>query len=203
MNGVLYDVMIALGERHVLGALRRELLAPLWGDILEVGAGTGADFPYYGEQAHVIALEPDRAMAVRAQPRAQRCAATIDLCIADDTTLAQFAAASMDAVVFPLVLCSLPDPTATLMQARRILKASGTLVLLEHVRSDGMLGRIQDALTPAWRAVAGGCHLNRATRQLVHAAGFDTSALRTHRLPRLFLIRDLLFGYAYPAWEPA
>ena len=202
MNGMLYDATLWLVERKLLSEVRRELFASLNGDIVELGAGTGASFPYYSPRARVIALEPDRSMAQRAVRSAHASRAAIEVRIASDAALEEFAPKSFDAVVCPLVLCSINDPRQTLLEAYRVLKDEGRLVILEHVRSDGAVGRMQDALMPAWRYVFDGCHLNRSTRELIEASGFDTTKLVTKRVSRYFVIQELLVGYAYPRTRP-
>ena len=197
MNGTIYDAIMAFAERRLLSELRRGLLAPLAGEIVEIGAGTGANFRYYAPQAHVIAFEPDVSMANRAFHRATESSACIEVRIANDTALREIPSKSLDAVVFPLVLCSIDDPRCTLTEARRVLKGSGTIAVLEHVRSPGTLGRIQDVLTPAWQRVFGGCQPNRSTKDLLEEAGFDTERLVSQRISRVFLIQELLVGHAF------
>ncbi|GAC1310940.1 MAG: class I SAM-dependent methyltransferase [Vulcanimicrobiaceae bacterium] len=198
MNGALYDWILSQAERSMLGALRERLLRPLAGRIVEVGAGTGVDFAHYDRAAHVLALEPDPAMARRARRRAAEAAAAIDLRVADDRWLDTLPAGSIDAVVFPLVLCTVDDAAVTLARAHRVLRASGKIVFLEHVRSAGRTGRVQDALTPAWQKIAGGCHLNRDTAELVAAAGFAIAQLDERRLPWFSPVQRLIAGEAVP-----
>jgi ubiquinone/menaquinone biosynthesis C-methylase UbiE len=58
-------------------------------------------------------------------------------------------------------------------EVRRVLKPSGRLLFVEHGRSpDAAVARWQDRMTPIWKHVAGGCHLNRAVAPLVEQAGF-------------------------------
>jgi ubiquinone/menaquinone biosynthesis C-methylase UbiE len=198
VNGALYDGILSQAERSILGPLRERLLRPLAGRIVEVGAGTGADFVHYDRRAHVLALEPDPAMAARARRRAADASATIQLRVADDRWLDTLPAGSVDAVVFPLVLCTVHDVAVTLARAHRVLHSSGKIVVLEHVRSAGTLGRVQDAMTPAWRIIAGGCHLNRDTAATVAAAGFDIRHLQERRFPWFSPVQRLVAGAAYP-----
>lgn len=197
MNGSFYDFMIGSAERRIVAPLRRKLLTNLYGDIVEVGAGTGANFPFYPTGARVLALEPDASMARRARARIASSAAQIDLQIADDRHLDTLVAKSLDAVVVTLVLCSVEDPAASLRRARRVLKPAGTLVLLEHVRSSGNVGGVQDVLTPIWEQLLGGCHLNRDTDAIAASVGFDTRAVWTKTLPRFSPIQKLIYGSLY------
>lgn len=179
-----------LPERTAFGQLRARLLGNLHGDIVEAGAGTGLNFRYYAGDARVLALEPDPAMYARA---IQRLRPNVSLRPASDEAMDDLPAASFDAAVFSLVLCSVPDVRRTLERAKRILRPGGVVVLLEHVRSGGVLGTLQDRLTPFWLRVADGCHLNRRTRQEVERAGFVAIDARTVRVPGL-VVRDLETG---------
>lgn len=196
MNGLLYDTIMSLAERALFGSIRHDLLGSLSGDIVEVGAGTGVDFRYYAKNARVLALEPDAAMIARAGRRAQRAVATIDLRHAGDEALDTLADASVDVVVFPLVLCTIAEPLRALGRARRILRPTGRLVIIEHVRGVGRLATVQDRIAPIWRALAGGCRPNQATSELVREAGFRTSALQRRHIPSIFPIQDIVYGVA-------
>ena len=194
MNGYFYDVAIGLAEKRILAPLRQGLLGPLRGTIVDVGAGTGANFRYFSSGTHVVALEPDPAMAGRACLKIADSKACIDLRIAGDRALETFPPESVDAVVMTLVLCTLADPRAALQQARRILRPGGTLALMEHVRSPGGVGKFQDLAAPLWQRIADGCHLNRDTALTVASVGFDPGALEKKKLPRIFPIQEIVYG---------
>lgn len=198
MNGFFYDAVLSLAERAILGRMRARLLESLDGAIVEVGAGTGIDFSYFTKNASVIALEPDPAMAARAKKRARLARATIDLRIAGDEALDALPQQSVDVVIFPLVLCTIPDPYRALERARRVVRPSGRLAILEHVRGTGLRATVQDVIAPAWGTLAGGCQLNRDTRDILELSGFDTDALVTRHLGGPSPIADLLWGYARP-----
>ena len=78
---------------------------------------------------------------------------------------------SFDTVISALTFCSIPDYQRAFFEAKRVLKPNGKLLLLEHVRRAGFIGILQDALTPFWKAIAGGCHLNRELDDLVTESG--------------------------------
>lgn len=196
MNGRLYDLEVALLERRILGKLRAQLVSPLRGTIVDVGAGTGANISYFNADANVIAFEPDTSMAARLAAKLPWAKAKIDLRIGDDSALDTLPEHSVDAVLTTLVLCMVPEPAATLRRIKRVLKPGGKLVVLEHVRSPGPMGKFQDVIAPAWRAVAGGCRLNRDTKATIANAGFDTRDLRTQRVVKISPIQDLLYGTA-------
>ncbi|WP_277682180.1 class I SAM-dependent methyltransferase [Saccharomonospora azurea] len=157
-----YDRMNAHAERLFLGRRREQLLHGLTGTVLDVGAGTGANLPHLRSAERIIAAEPDAAMRARLARRAAETDVPVEVTDASAEAL-PLPDDSVDAVVFTLVLCTVADPEAALGEARRVLKDDGTLALLEHVRGDGRLARVQDLVTPVWKVVGAGCHPNRDT----------------------------------------
>ena len=184
MIGWLYDLMARGAEERELGARRHELLGGLEGDVLEIGAGTGASLPHYERAARVVALEPDGSIAKRLPAKAAAAKVSVEV-VTGSAEAAPFPDKSFDVVVSAFMLCSVADPPAVLAEARRVLKPGGKLVLLEHVRAEGQLARWQERLTPLHRKLAGNCHLDRDTGAAVAAAGFDTAGVERTRLPGL------------------
>ena len=176
----VYDCVMRQSERGRLAAWRREVVASAEGDVLEIAAGTGLNFPYYSSGTTVVATEPDIAMLERASSRASDAEAAIILVAADAQAL-PFRARTFDTVVVSLGLCTIPSPAAALAEFRRVLRPTGVARLLEHVRVDNaIVGRLQDILTPIWRRVAGGCRLNERTVETVRRAGFQLDEIRSH-----------------------
>ena len=87
---------------------------------------------------------------------------------------------SVDTVVTTWTLCTIPDVVAALREMRRVLKPSGELLFVEHGRSpDAKVRRWQDRLTPVWKRLGGGCHLNRPIRELLEGSGFRIERIET------------------------
>lgn len=191
-----YDRMTASAERGPLGRARRELLASLTGDVLEIGAGTGANFAHYPSGVRVVALEPDPHMLSRAQAKLSELGRTDIEVRAAPAELLPLPDASFDAVVSTLVLCTVPDVPRALAEMKRVLRPGARLFFIEHVRSDGMLGGLQDVVRPAWSWFGAGCQLNRRTEDALARAGFDVHVdRRTKAAPVL----PLIIGSATPA----
>lgn len=176
----LYDIVMSIAERGRVGRLRRAMVSKARGRVLEIGAGTGLDFPYYQSSAWVVASDPDLDMLRRAQSRAGAASAEV-LLVAADAELLPFRDAAFDEAIVGLAMCTIPHPERALAELRRTLKPGAALRLLEHVRMEQpLLGRLQDWLTPVWRRVAGGCRLNRRTAAAVAAAGFVVESVDSH-----------------------
>jgi ubiquinone/menaquinone biosynthesis C-methylase UbiE len=176
-----YEWYAHLGsERRLTDPLRQETAGQAYGVVLEVGAGTGLNFPLYHPERveRVEAIEPDSAMLAYARERISQAPVPISLTQASVEAL-PFADASFDSVVVTLVFCSVEDPAQGLQAIKRVLKPQGTLFLFEHVRSASpWVGRLQDALVPLTTRLFGNCHWNRDTAQTVQEAGFDITHVR-------------------------
>jgi len=164
-------------------AVRIRLLAGLRGRIVEVGAGNGLNFPHYPGRVEgvdeVVAVEPENLLRAAAERAAGTAAVPVRV-VPGHADALPFEAASFDAVVLSLVLCSVPDQAAALAEARRVLRPGGELRFFEHVRSTHPVrGPLQDLVTPLWRRLGGGCHLNRDT-----AAAIEVAGLRIEELDR-------------------
>lgn len=200
----LYDRMLAVAEDAGLRERRAALLAGARGRVLEVGAGTGANLPHYGDAVTALVVtEPEAPMARRLRERAAALpagSAPVEIVRAPAERL-PFDDASFDTVVSTLVLCTVRDPARALAEIRRVLVPDGRLLFLEHVRAeDPGLAGWQDRLTPLWRRVGHGCHPNRDTAALLAAAGLHADPLARGRIPKAAkLIRPSIEGVATPA----
>jgi ubiquinone/menaquinone biosynthesis C-methylase UbiE len=196
---VFYRWFGALGDRGESAARRRRLLAGAEGVVVEIGAGTGLNFPHYPAGLEVAATEPDPHMLKAARKAASRAKAKVTVLRAAAEAL-PLPSRSADVVVSTLVLCSVPDQAAALAEANRVLKPGGRLLLLEHVRaSDPALARKQDRRERTQVRFAGGCHPNRDTLRAVVAAGFDARAVEDVTLPGMRITRPGIAGAARKA----
>lgn len=163
----IYDPVMALPERVSLPPHRRYLVDGLSGRVLDVGAGTGANFPYLAQRAtettlEVHAVEPDPHMRRRASEAARETGLPVELCDAGAEAL-PYDDNSFDAALAGIVFCTIPDAEGALDELARVLRPGGELRFLEHVRAGGFEGRLQALVEPVWKRIAGGCHVTRDT----------------------------------------
>ena len=193
-----WPVLSAVADRAGLGRTRARLVSGLAGVVVEVGAGSGVTFAHYpATVTRVVAVEPDPHLRSRAERAARRVPVPVEVVDAVAEAL-PVGDGDADAVVFGLVLCTVPDVTAALDEARRVLAPGGEARLMEHVRAGGTLGRVADRIAPAWGHFGGGCRPNQDTEALLAAAGFDVSGLRTRPFPPLVPLMPMLTGSATP-----
>ena len=167
----VYDLMTRPLEHRALARWRRQVWScvPANGRGLEVGAGTGANFPYHPDGALVVAMDVSVRMLQEAQ--AKRDGEDPPL-VACDAQALPFRDATFDWVAETLVFCEVPDPAAGLREVRRVLRPGGILVMLEHVRPSGWLGRAADAVTAVTAPIFGE-HFNREAEASVRKAGLE------------------------------
>jgi ubiquinone/menaquinone biosynthesis C-methylase UbiE len=164
---------------------RKDLLASLTGEIIDIGAGTGPSFGHYpATVTRVLAVEPEPRLRARASAAARAMPVPVE--VTGGTADALPAAdASYDAAVVSFVLCTVPDQDAALAEIRRVLRPGGTLCFLEHVRaSTPGLVRAQRLLeATVWPHLFGGCHLSRDTAAAIQRAGFTITTLEQFLFP--------------------
>lgn len=160
--------------------LRAALIPQAKGDVLEIGIGSGLNLPFYSAQVkHVLGVDPSLELQQMAQKRAER-KMDVDFLIQSAEQELPVPDASIDTIVITWSLCSISESAEALRNMRRTLKADGKLLFIEHGRSrDRGVVAWQDRITPAWRRIAGGCHLNRKIDELISAAGFRITGLDT------------------------
>ena len=167
-------------RQETLLAYRQRIVSAAEGRVLEVGVGSGLNLQHYTEQAaYVIALDPSPKLLSMARQAVKRpnLAVTFLKASAEDIPLDD---QSVDTVVTTWTLCTIPDVHRALTEMRRVLKPDGSLRFVEHGLSTAAnVRRWQDCLTPMWRRIGGGCHLNRQIDHLIEGAGFRIEKLTT------------------------
>jgi SAM-dependent methyltransferase len=200
-SALIYDPFLWLGERAGMAERRRRVLSSARGRVLELGAGTGLNLPHYPDRLERLVLaEPEEHMAARLERRRSELGPQAEVVSAPAEAL-PFEDGTFDTVVSTMVRCTVADPERALAEVRRVLAPGGTLLFIEHVRSDEeRLARWQDRLRGPWESFADGCVCNRRTLELLRGQGFDVTVSERgawRRMPPI--VRPLVAGRAVRA----
>lgn len=179
LTSTAYDYIIYKWEQRLLRDIRSRLIKPLEGQILDLGCGTGANFPYYNDACKVTAIDPSPHMLSVAKRKLAKYPFMADIKL-HPLTIDQLVEEKLipgegfDAIVCTLVLCTVPNLEKTIAQCKELLHTDGLLIIIEHVQSRlSKRAQYQEWATPYWKRVAEGCHLNRPTDKILKAAGFQ------------------------------
>jgi len=169
----------AMRDRR-LASYRRQAIGSARGLVLEIGVGSGLNLLLYGPAvAWVAAVDPSPELLQLARHRATGALVPVSLLHASGEQL-PFTDAVFDTIVMTWTLCSIPNPIAALTEMRRVLKPGGQFLFVEHGLSpESRVARWQHRLTPCWKRIGGGCHLDRKMDDLIRAAGFQIDVVET------------------------
>lgn len=165
---------------------QREKVVPLaQGCVLEVGVGSGLNLAYYDARrvSKVIGLDPSPEMTRKAARSARRVPIEVEFVNAPAESI-PLASGSVDTALVTYALCTIPETGPALREISRVLRPGGQLVFCEHgLAPDAKLRKWQDRMTPVWKCLAGGCHLNRDIPALIEQGGFRIVSMETMYLP--------------------
>ena len=163
--------------------LRAACIPQARGQVLEVGIGSGLNLPFYSRQVeHIRGVDPALELQRMARKRLP-AGIQIEFLPQSAEEPLPLADATIDTIVITWTLCSIANPPKALEQMARVMKPGGHLMFLEHGRApDVGVASWQDRLTPYWKRIAGGCHLNRKVDELITDAGFQITELKTFYL---------------------
>ncbi len=148
------------------------------GRVLEIGIGSGLNLSSFRPDIEgVCGVDPSPELLAKAGRRVANVRFPVRLLEASSEKL-PLEDRSFDTAVMTFTLCSIPDVGAALLEIRRVLKPEGELLFAEHGRAPDLdVIRWQDRITPVWKRIGGGCHLNRKVDDLIQAAGFRIDRL--------------------------
>ncbi|HVG21525.1 MAG TPA: class I SAM-dependent methyltransferase, partial [Blastocatellia bacterium] len=175
--------------------VRREALAPVRGNVLEIGFGTGLNLPHYSNQlTKLTAVDPARMLKDRVERRIAEAGMPVEQIHLDAGGRLPLDDDSFDFVVTTFTLCSIAEAGAALREMRRVLKPEGRYVFLEHGRSDDLrVAKRQDFFNPIQKVIACGCNINRPIDRLIRGAGFAITRLDRYVMPET----PRMFGEMY------
>jgi ubiquinone/menaquinone biosynthesis C-methylase UbiE len=151
------------------------------GEVLEVGIGSGLNLPFYSPDVQrIYGVDPSVELQRIARGRVVAAPMEVEFLSQSAEEQLPLADASIDTVVTTWTLCSIADAPKALREMKRVLKTSGRLIFLEHGRApDPGVVEWQERITPLWKNITGGCHLNRKIDDLITTAGFRITELKT------------------------
>lgn len=176
----IYDLAMKPLEKTRFKKIRADLVRKAQGRVLEIGFGTGVNFRYYRNVDRIDAIEPNLEMSKQANKRIRKSRIPIYTSQAIAEQL-PFPDNTFDTVVATLVFCTIPDPNRAMQEIQRVCRPGAQILLFEHVKMDQqLLGKTQNALTPIWKKLCDGCHLNRDTLGLVEQSDLDIQKVLSH-----------------------
>ncbi|MFW5824058.1 MAG: class I SAM-dependent methyltransferase [Marinobacter sp.] len=175
--------------------LRRQLVPRARGAVLEVGMGSAINLKFYNPAMVeiVYGLEPSQGMRLKAADNLARSPVPVQWLDLSGEQI-PLPDNSVDTVLLTFTLCTIPDHQLALRQMMRVLRPGGQLLFLEHGEApENPTQKWQHRITPVWKKVSGGCHLNRPIDQLIEQAGFHIKELDNYYMPRA----PRIAGYLY------
>ncbi len=179
-----YDFLEAIPEYFGFSKFRRELLDSINGRVLEVGVGTGKNLKYYPAGCEVFAVDFSFKMLERARKKAQERDG-VHLLRMDGENLG-FKSESFDVIVTSFVLCSIPDPIASLNEIKRLIKKDGQIRMLEHVKSKYRLIAMMEEIHNPFTVYFFGFNVNRDTVNNIKSSGLRILEERNLALKDVF-----------------
>lgn len=189
---------LAMGNKEI-ARLRASWIPRARGGVLEVGIGSGLHLPFYSNQVeYVYGVDPSLELQRMARKRAPAHLNVTFLPQSAEEPL-PLLGASIDTIVMTWSMCSIPNPMKALQQMKQVLKPRGRLLFIEHgLSTEPRVVAWQNRLTPLWKRISGGCHLNRKADDLIGEAGFQIIELETFYLPGPRLMTFMYRGIATP-----
>jgi len=174
---------LAMRNRRLV-PYRERVITAAEGRVLEIGIGSGLNLPFYSAAVNeVLGLEPTPRL-IRMAQRASRAVSIPVSFIEGSAEVIPLDDHSIDSVVTTWTLCTIPCAADALGEMRRVLRPGGQLLFVEHgLAPDESVRRWQDRLTPVWKCISGGCHLNRPIQILIEKAGFRCERIETGYMP--------------------
>lgn len=184
-----------------IGDQRSKIVPQARGRVAEIGLGSGLNISFYDRSRveSLWGLDPSREMLKLAEGRAADAPFPVTLLEAPGEAI-PLDSGSMDTVVSTYALCTIPDPVQALREVARVLKPDGRLLFAEHGSAPDLpVLKWQERLTPIWKKVAGGCHLDRNIPELIRQSGFEILRLETGYIAGPRLVSFNFVGAARPS----
>lgn len=188
----LYDFLEIIFENKLFNKWRKDIIASLKGNILEIGVGTGKNLLFYTNKAKVTAIDFSPKMLIRARKKLKKVGKTNIELIEMDVENLKFPNDTFDYIITTFVWCSVPNPTKGLRETRRVLKPEGKAIFLEHVLSKNKLIALWEHIHNPITKLLFGFNVNRNTLNNIEKAGFkiiEDKKMALYDVLRLFKVK--------------
>lgn len=177
----LYDIVEWPAEQLLFKRLRKKAIVYAKGKVLEVGTGTGKNFPYYDrDRVDLSAIDFSEGMLEVAQKKKAKLQwHTLKLFQMDVENLA-FEDDSFDCIVCTFVFCTVPDPEQGLKEILRVLKPGGKAIFLEHMKSRYRVINIFLWIMNLFSTRQLGTFMLRETQRAIERTGFRIESVENH-----------------------
>lgn len=168
-----YDAFMTVFEKGTLGLKRAELMSSAYGHVLEIGSGTGVNLKYYNFERvdHIVLSDMTLSPVLHKRLFGSSFSYKVEEMDVEDIPYEE---QSFDTIIVTLVFCSVKNVQKGLSELRRVLKDEGQLIFIEHVLPDHEpLKGLFNTVTPVWKHLASGCHLNRDFIESLKSASFE------------------------------
>lgn len=181
---VLPRVLNSVMQNDDLTKLRQKIVPEATGDVIEIGFGSGLNLPFYSDKVtSITGIDPSAEMLMLAEEKIADSRVPVEI-LEESGEHIPFEHGRFDTAVVTWTLCTVPSAERVLFELRRVLKAGGTLLFVEHGRSpDSQVAKWQDRINPIWKKIGGGCNINRPITQTMTRSGFRLDSL-THPVVR-------------------
>lgn len=180
---------------------RSRIVPQATGEVLEIGIGSGLNLQFYDSEkvSTIVGVDPAAQMQTLARQRADDISIPVEI-VAVDVQGIHAQTDRFDTIVMTFTLCSIKDAIPALQEMARVLKPGGRLLFCEHgLAPDSSVAQWQHRLTPLWKPIAGGCHLDRDIPALIKAGGFIIEELSAEYLSGPRLMTYIYSGSARPS----
>ena len=191
----VYDALMVPADKLGFEQVRKLVAEKASGKVLEIGAGTGLNFRFLANADCVLAIEPDIFMLRKAVSRLSEISSNNDggcaVLVQAEAESIPFPDNSFDTIISTLTFCTIGNPQQAAAEIRRVLKPEGRFYFAEHPIADkSFLAKAERVVTPIWKILAGGCHLDRDILAYFRSVGLDI--VKTTRLDSFFVAGEAL-----------
>jgi len=192
-----------LGDPPPIQKIRQQIIPLAQGKVLEIGAGSGANFLHYDATrvTKLYALEPNPGMIRLAERKMHRTRLNIEFLDLPGERI-PLEDASVDTVVSTFTLCTIPGIMDAIQGIARVLRPDGKLIFFElGLSPDPAIQRWQKLLEPIHRWLFQGLYLTRDIPSLITKGAFQIQQMDMGYLAQFLKSSTYCWwGTAIPQW---